>query len=343
MATYTALQMSGGGALGEVLNAGQQYTFRIATPTFTSQSVYFGDAYFILNSSAEGNPLITPTSAVGPLKEGLISLTQTFTTTENNTFNFNVGGAGGNLIDGDGPTPTGTGAGWSILSQVTDSGDIDITAAMVDTAGAAGGTVRFLTNTAGAIVSCTLGTTDSANYAIGSVITIPQATLQASALNNSGTGNAIITLVAGDVSTQGSGGVIAITSVGGVSVRAEVTRGGQRYKSGDSISISQNDLQAAGFANANTNAVVSILFSNIANGYGVSSNLAGAYDTPTGDVLLQQFASSSDGVNHIFNVGFPIVQNAGSGNGTFNFTPTNQIPVNSYTIQSTGHYTLFIT
>tara|TARA_R110002060_G_scaffold77282_1_gene88530 strand:+ start:41 stop:748 length:708 start_codon:yes stop_codon:yes gene_type:complete len=235
MATYTPADMAGGGALGEALTPPATYTFTFSTPAFPSQSVYFGDAYFVLNSSVGGNPSLTATSAIGPLNLGSIPINQNFTTTVNNTFNFNVSGG-----------------------------------------------------------------------------------------------------------TRGSNAIIAITTVGGVMERANVTRGGSNFINGDTITILQADLIAGGFTTANQDAIFDINLSNIETGYGVSSDLSGTYDTPTGDVLLQQFASSSNSDGSIFNIGFPIVQNVGSGNGTFNFTPTSTIPANSYTIQSTGHFTLVI-
>ena len=73
-----------------------------------------------------------------------------------------------------------------------------------------------------------------------------------------------------------------------------------------------------------------------------NTDLSGTYDNPTGDIRMEQFASSSTGVGAIFNVGFNIRQDVGFGNGSFDFTPTNTVPADSYTIQSTGHYQLTI-
>ena len=50
MADYTAAQMTAG-VLGEVLTGGTAYTFTIATPAYPSQSVYFGSATFMTDSS----------------------------------------------------------------------------------------------------------------------------------------------------------------------------------------------------------------------------------------------------------------------------------------------------
>ena len=55
MATYTQADMAGNGASGEILNVAQTYTFTFSTPSFVSQSVYGGDAYFILNSLRSDN------------------------------------------------------------------------------------------------------------------------------------------------------------------------------------------------------------------------------------------------------------------------------------------------
>ena len=100
MATYNQLQMAEGGVLGEALTAGTTYTFTFTTPTFTSQSVYGGDAYFILNSSVGGNPLLSPITAAGPLNtsyiplsNGTISCDANRSATINVTSNFNRGSA----------------------------------------------------------------------------------------------------------------------------------------------------------------------------------------------------------------------------------------------------------
>ena len=54
MAAYTQEQLNSG-SLGEVLNAGTTYTFTFATPSFTSQSVYGGNAYFSMDSALDTN------------------------------------------------------------------------------------------------------------------------------------------------------------------------------------------------------------------------------------------------------------------------------------------------
>ena len=50
-----------------------------------------------------------------------------------------------------------------------------------------------------------------------------------------------------DGDAQGSGAQIDLTSTAGTITRANVVKGGQNFISGDGITISQNDLQAAGF------------------------------------------------------------------------------------------------
>jgi hypothetical protein len=250
MATYNQLAMSGGGALGETLTvAGAPYTFTFTTPTFPSQSVYGGDAYFILNSSLGGNPLLTTVNAVGPLGLGPIPLSNEVAgitvPAANKTFTFDVSGV--------------SGAGSRGQIALT-SGDLDPTLAP------------------------------------------PSTTI----------------------------------------ISAMVVSGGLNFRTGDGITITQNDLQAAGFTNAGDSQQIDVFTNYIENGYAIDADLGGVYNTPTGDVRMEQFASSSNSDGTIFNVGFNIRQDVGFGNGTFNFTPTSTIPANSYTIQSTGHYTLTI-
>ena len=245
MATYNQLAMSGGGALGEALTvAGAPYTFTFSTPTFPSQSIYGGDAYFILNSSVGGNPLLSPINAAGPLRLGSIPMSNT------------VGS-----IDGPGVNKTFT----------------------FDVQGDNGG------------------------------------------------GGAVINLTSGDLDPTS-------TTI----ISAMVVKAGLNFRTGDGITITQNDLQAAGFTNADDSQQFDVFTNYIETGYAINADLGGVYNTPTGDVRMEQFASSSDGNNSIFNVGFNLRQDVGSGNGSFNFTPNVDIAANSYTIQSTGHYTLTI-
>ena len=245
MATYNQLAMSGGGALGEALTvAGAPYTFTFSTPTFPSQSIYGGDAYFILNSSVGGNPLLSPINAAGPLRLGSIPMSNTVAgitvPAANKTFTFDVQG-------------------------------------------------------------------------------------------DNGGGGAVINLTSGDLDPTS-------TTI----ISAMVTKAGLNFRTGDGITITQNDLQAAGFTNADASQQFDVFTNYIETGYAINADLGGVYNTPTGDIRMEQFASSSDGNNSIFNVGFNLRQDVGSGNGSFNFTPNVDIAANSYTIQSTGHYTLTI-
>ena len=234
MANYTVTQMTSG-VLGEVLTGGTAYTFTIATPAYTSQSVYFGTATLTTDSSTVTNTNLQGSSTnakVGALKGGLIPLS--------------------NVVD----QITGVGA------NSTFTFDVD-----------------------------------------------------------------------GDV--QGSGAQIELTTTAGTITRANVTRGGQNFTSGDGITISQNDLQAAGFSNADASQQLDLFPDHIEGNY-ISSNFSGTYANFTTDVSQSNFVSSSDGFS------FNIKQAVGSGAGTFDFTPTTTIPVNSYLIKSTGHITLNI-
>ena len=234
MANYTVTQMTAG-VLGEVLTGGTAYTFTIATPAYTSQSVYFGSATFMTDSSTVTNTNLQGSSTnakVGALKGGLIPLSNT------------VGSI------------TGIGA------NSTFTFDVD-----------------------------------------------------------------------GDL--QGSSAQIDLTATAGTITRAKVVRGGQNFTSGDGITISQNDLQAAGFSNADASQQLDLFPDHIEGNY-ISSDFSGTFANFTTDVSQSNFVSSSDGFS------FSIKQAVGTGAGTFDFTPTTTIPVNSYLIKSTGHITLNI-
>ena len=247
MATYNQLQMAEGGVLGEALTAGTTYTFTFTTPTFTSQSVYGGDAYFILNSSVGGNPLLSPITAAGPLNtsyiplsNGTISCDANRSATINVTSNFNRGSA---VLEF-------TSVGWDE----------------------------------------TLG------------------------------------------------------SLTGKITHARVIDGGLNFRTGDEIEVPRGTpgIQGLGFTNADKPAELDVFTNYIADGYAIDADFNGEYNNPTGDVRMEQFASSSNSDGSIFNVGFNLKQSVGSGNGDFRFTPNVDIAANSYTIQSTGHYTLTI-
>ena len=231
MADYTAAQMTAG-VLGEVLTGGTAYTFTIATPAYPSQSVYFGSATFMTDSSTTTNANLQGSSTnpiVGALEEGAIPLSNVVAgITVNGTFLFDV------------------------------EGDL-----------------------------------------------------------------------------QGSSAQISLTSTAGVITSALVVRGGRDFTSGDGITISQNDLQAAGFANANASQQIDVFPDHIRGEY-VSSNMTGSFANFTTDVSQSNLIASSRGF------AFNIEQAVGSGAGTFDFTPDVTIPVNSYLLKSTGHITLNI-
>ena len=231
MADYTAAQMTAG-VLGEVLTGGTAYTFTIATPAYLSQSVYFGSATLMTDSSTFTNANLQGSSTnpiIGALKGGLIPLSNT----------------------------------------------------------------------------------------VGSITGGPHTFLD----------------VEGDL--QGSSAQISLTSTAGTITSALVVRGGRDFTSGDGITISQNDLQAAGFANANASQQIDVFPDHIRGEY-VSSNMTGSFANFTTGVSQSNLIASSRGF------AFNIEQAVGSGAGTFDFTPDVTIPVNSYLLKSTGHITLNI-
>jgi hypothetical protein len=145
--------------------------------------------------------------------------------------------------------PTGTGVAAASYANSVSSGAIVITAGMVNTAGASGGTAVITTDAAGGVaVGVTLAIGASTGYAADSIITIPSATLQAdAALGSAGTGGDIVIQLAG--ANVGS-------KIGTVSVTTE----GSGYVAGNTITIA-----AAALGAASTEATHTLLASEIEN------------------------------------------------------------------------------
>ena len=68
MAAYTQVQLNSG-SLGEVLNAGTTYTFTFATPSFASQSVYGGNAYFSMDSALDTNYALSQSAIAAGIEQ----------------------------------------------------------------------------------------------------------------------------------------------------------------------------------------------------------------------------------------------------------------------------------
>ena len=148
----------------------------------------------------------------------------------------------GQFVAGAGPAPSG-GTGYG---NALSSGAIAITAGMTSGTGE-GGTINFTTNAAGAIVSCVLAIADSKNYAIGEVITVPEATLQASSLDAGGSGDTAVTLTAIGNSTAAA---FTLTNAN-LLVEAEdavVAAGGTGYAVGNTITVLGSALAGTGAA-----------------------------------------------------------------------------------------------
>ena len=145
--------------------------------------------------------------------------------------------------------PTGTGVAAGAYAASVSSDPITITAGMVDTAGASGGTAVITTDAAGGVVvGVTLAVASSTGYAADSIITIPEATLQADAqLGSGGTGGDIVIQLAG-------------TNVGSAISTVSVTTEGSGYVAGNAVTI------AAGLLGAgSTEASHTLLASEIEN------------------------------------------------------------------------------
>ena len=152
-------------------------------------------------------------------------------------------------------------------------------------------------------------------------------------------------------STQGSGAIIAITTVGGVIERAVVNRGGSNFVSGGTITISQAELIAAGFLAANQSAIFNITTASI-DGWYTPSDFTGTYGTTTGDLTTTNFVynyrNSGSQLEVLTSVGFKLKSTlntplAAGVIGSFQFSPRATIQALTYTLQCTGDISLNIT
>jgi len=127
--------------------------------------------------------------------------------------------------------PTGAGEAAGSYAASATSNAINITAGMVDTAGASGGTAVVTTDaTGGIVVGVTLAIGTSTGYAANSIITIPGATLQADPqLGAAGTG--------GDIIIQLSG-----ANLGSEISTVSIVTDGAGYVAGDTVTIAAGEL-----------------------------------------------------------------------------------------------------
>ena len=189
----------------------------------------------------------------------------------------------GMFVAGAGPAPVG-GTGYG---NALSSGAITITSAMVSTVGAEGGTINFTTNAAGAIVSCVLVVGAGLNYVDGSVITVPEATLQASGLDGTGAGDTVVTLTSSNV--QNSAEVtVAIVDANLLTeiTAASVTLAGTGYAIGNQLTIPAASL-GGGSA---TDAVFTLTAANITN-----ANVFTLETISQGDIMNSDGPENSNG------------------------------------------------
>ena len=152
--------------------------------------------------------------------------------------------------------------------------------------------------------------------------------------------------------TRGSGAQLSFTSTGWNGVNGSgtgkiteafvVNTSGSNYISGDDLNVPRGTpgIQGLGFTNADKAAIMDIFPDKITGTY-ISSNLDGTFGNFDRAISQSNFVSSSTEI--AFNM--TQVPKAIDGNqlGAFGFTPTATIPVNSYLIKSTGHFTMRIT
>ena len=118
----------------------------------------------------------------------------------------------GELVAGTSAVPTGAGVAAGAYANSQTSNAITITAGMVDTAGASGGTLTITTDGTGATVTgAAILVASSTGYVNGSIITIPEATLQADPqLGAAGTGGDMVFVVGASNVELSSAGTIVL-------------------------------------------------------------------------------------------------------------------------------------
>ena len=118
----------------------------------------------------------------------------------------------GELVVGTSAVPTGAGVAAGAYANSQTSNAITITAGMVDTVGASGGTLTITTDGTGAtIAGAAILVASSTGYVNGSIITIPEATLQADPqLGAAGTGGDMVFVVGASNVELSSAGTIVL-------------------------------------------------------------------------------------------------------------------------------------
>ena len=139
----------------------------------------------------------------------------------------------GLLVDSTTAVPTGAGVAAGAYDNSATSDQITITAGMVNTAGASGGKAIITTDaTGGVVVGVALLSGSSTGYVADSIITIPNATLQADPqLGSTGNGGDIIIQLAG-------------TNVGSKIGSVNITEDGAGYTAGETVTITAGAIGA---------------------------------------------------------------------------------------------------
>ena len=171
----------------------------------------------------------------------------------------------GELVAGTSAVPTGAGVAAGAYANSVTSNAITITAGMVDTAGASGGTLTITTDGTGATVTgAAILVASSTGYVNGSIITIPEATLQADPqLGSAGTGGDMVFVVGAsnvELSTAGALTLQAADLFYSLTTLNAATEG-TGYEVGDQLEI------AAGALGTNSSVcTITLVDANIVDG-----------------------------------------------------------------------------
>ena len=146
---------------------------------------------------------------------------------------------------------------------------------------------------------------------------------------------------------QGGGAEIALTATlldgdaTATITQATIIKGGENFTDGDGITISLNDIQAAGFTNAQ-NPVAPFT-----GGLQMDIFPDKIFSLPQDTTITGSFGGFVNSINQsslvVGSLGFAFeMPDSGSIGGAFEFTPTITMPQNSYAIRSTGNFELTI-
>ena len=289
MANYTAEQMNAG-ALGEVLNAGQQYEFTLTTPTYTSQSVYFDAAYFVVDSSTFTNANLTPPSTIITGSFGGVGMTGIILSGLNLTGSA-TGGTGGTVATLLNQAPSSQTGGGSLA---TFDLVVDLSGGVIAPAVTLGGALTGGDDgTPGAYTGVA---TTSDGDGVGLTLDVTTLTTgvfkAAQSFDTFSAVTATIDGVTGPIATTsptGVGATVVITSLAGVVSQVVISAQGSGYVVAEALTVSQAAMDAdGGIGTVDAGLVITIAPKDLGSSVQTVISSAGGTLYDVGDVITVQ-------------------------------------------------------